>query len=226
MLHEVMYWPFVTGNERLWAGIKAMELKPKQSADLSTQIRSSLHCWLESNSDDEDLEDSADHPGGKNDEDMGDALPSVPFEYLELFTEIRDLFRAPDGLLIRSCYKTLHEAMMIAAEERGERLKRLCFAFASFLLVHCLEGLTLPSMLGAKMLVIGTPGIGKTSWIIYLLWKLANAGKTVLLDLNNIFYLFSRQASDILGAITDWLLLHLQYCKISLCGHPIYLVSC
>ena len=42
------------------------------------------------------------------------------------------------------------------------------------------------------MLVTGTPGTGKTSWIIYLLWKLANAGKTVLLDLDQIVYLFSR----------------------------------
>lgn len=103
-----------------------MKLKPKQSVDVSTQISSSLHCRLESNSDDEDLADSADHAGGKNDEDMGDALPSVPFKYLELFTELRDLFSAPEGLLIRSCFETLHEAMMIAAEERGERPKTVC----------------------------------------------------------------------------------------------------
>ena len=69
---------------------------------------------------------------------------------------------------------------------------RLCIAVASCLLVHCLKGVTL--MAGAKMLVTGTPGIGKTSWIIYLLWKLANAGKTVILDLDKDVFFFSRQA--------------------------------
>ena len=68
------------------------------------------------------------------------------------------------------------------------------------------------------MLVTGTPGIGKTSWIIYLLWKLANAGKTVLLDLGHQLYLFSRQAFDFFGAATNLLLSCLQFCELSLCG--------
>ena len=50
------------------------------------------------------------------------------------------------------------------------------------------------------MLAIGTPGIGKTAWIIYLLQKLADAGKTVLVYLHQTFHLFSRQVFDILGA--------------------------
>lgn len=68
-------------------------------------------------------------------------------------------------------------------------------AIASSLLEHCFKGLTLSSMLEAKMLVTGTPGIGKTSWIIYVLWKLAEAGRTVILDLYKEVFLFSRQAS-------------------------------
>ena len=48
-------------------------------------------------------------------------------------------------------------------------------------------------------MVIGTPGIGKSIWLIYLLILLAKAGRCVVLDAvqdknvkDNLKYLFSR----------------------------------
>ena len=107
-----------------------MKLETKQSADLSSRIQSSYRSWQGSVSDEEEPDDDSDFADseGQNDEDMRDALhqspmhvPQVSSECLELFAELRGLFKAPKCLLIRSSYKTLHEALMSAAEKPGER---------------------------------------------------------------------------------------------------------
>ena len=173
-----------------------MRTQTKKSADLSSRIASSDDAMFY-DSDEEELEgasDNADSVEEDNEDMTEESLPSpeTSFQYLELFDELCALFIAPRCLVIRSSYETLHKSLMTAAECGGEGLETVnCFALLS---AATLPIKWLSLMAGAKLLVTGTPGVGKTCWIIYLLWKLANAGKTVILDMYEELFLFSRQA--------------------------------
>ena len=123
-----MLQSFVAGPERLWASIKAMKLKSKQSADLSSWLQSSHERILACESDEEEPEGTSAETdsGGQEDKDVTEALQPQPstlvsFEYLELFQELQTLFKAPKCLLIRSSYKTLHETLMSQATAEGAR---------------------------------------------------------------------------------------------------------
>lgn len=126
----------IADAERLWADIKAMTLKTKQSEDLS-HIQCSKHLRLALDSDGEGEGIAADCAdlGEQSDTEMTGALlppplpqaplPQVLSEYLEPCEELQTLFNVPKGLLIRSSYVKLYETLMKAINRGGERHETL-----------------------------------------------------------------------------------------------------